>query len=113
MPEWVASELASLSTTKGEPVTSIHGLSPDSQFLQALDQFRSEVPLHSIIGDRWQEGKLTSSDGVVPYASSHLDFAESELIIPAGHGGFSHPEAIAEIARILRLRLQNAGYPSR
>jgi hypothetical protein len=95
-------------------VTSIHGLSPDSQFLQALDQFRPDVPLHSIIGDRWQEDKLTSSDGVVPYASSQLDFAESELVIPAGHGGFSHPEAFAEIVRILKLHpQQNAVYPSR
>jgi hypothetical protein len=32
-----------------------------------------------------------------------LDFAESELIIPTGHGGFANPEALAEIARILKL----------
>jgi hypothetical protein len=88
LPEWIVSELASLSTDNGQLVTSIHGLSPDSQFLQALDQFRPEVPLYSIIGDRGQDSKLNSSDGVVSYASSHLGFAESELIIPAGHGGF-------------------------
>ncbi len=109
LPEWMVSELASLSTDNGQLVTSIHGLSPDSQFLQALDQFRPEVPLHSIICDRGQDSKLSGSDGVVSYASSHLDFAASELVIPAGHGGFSHPEAIAEIARILKLnRLQDS-----
>jgi pimeloyl-ACP methyl ester carboxylesterase len=110
LPEWIVSEVADLSTHDGKLVTSIHGLSPDSQFLQALDQFRPEVPLHSIIGDRGQDG----SDGVVSYASSHLDFAASELIIRAGHGGFSHPEALAEIARILKLnRRQGSVNPSK
>jgi Alpha/beta hydrolase family len=102
LPEWIASELADLSAHDGQRVTSIHGLSPDSQFLQALDRFRPEVPLHSIIGDRGQDDKLNSSDGVVSYLSSHLDFAKSEVMIPTGHGGFSHPQAIAEIARILK-----------
>jgi hypothetical protein len=32
-----------------------------------------------------------------------MNFAESELIIPTGHGGFADPKAIAEIARILKL----------
>jgi hypothetical protein len=114
LPEWIVSELASLSTNNGQLVTSIHGLSPDSQFLQALDQFRPEVPLHSIICDRGQDSKLSGSDGVVSYASSHLDFAASELVIPAGHGGFSHPAAISEIARILKLnRLQDSVDPSK
>jgi pimeloyl-ACP methyl ester carboxylesterase len=114
LPEWIASELADLSPHDGQLVTSIHGLSPDSLFLQALDQFRPEVPLHSIIGDRGQDSKLNSSDGVVSYASSHLDFAASELIIPTGHGGFSHPEAIAEIARTLKLnRLQGSVDPTK
>jgi pimeloyl-ACP methyl ester carboxylesterase len=107
LPEWIVSELASISANGGQLVTSIHGLSPDSQFLQALDRFRPDVPVHSIVGDRGQRSKSSSSDGVVSYSSSHLDFAESELMIPTGHGGFSDPKAVAEIARILKLhRLQ-------
>jgi hypothetical protein len=82
---------------------SIHGLSPNSQFLQALDRFRPDEPVHSIIGDRGRGNKSGSSDGVVPYSSAHLNFAESELLIPTGHGGFAHPKAVAEIARILKL----------
>jgi hypothetical protein len=35
------------------------------------------------------------SDGVVPYWSSHLDTAESELIIPSGHDAHQNPQAIA------------------
>jgi pimeloyl-ACP methyl ester carboxylesterase len=102
LPDWVASELESLSIDGGGLPTSIHGLSPNSQFLQALDRFQPNVPVHSIIGDRGRSNKLNSSDGVVSYSSSHLDFAESELLIPTGHGGFAHPKAIAEIARILK-----------
>ena len=42
----------------------------------------------------------------MPYWSSHLDTASSELIVPTGHGAMNNPLAIAEIQRILRL---NAG----
>jgi pimeloyl-ACP methyl ester carboxylesterase len=104
LPTWIVSELESLSIDSEELPTSIHGLSPSSQFLQALHSYRPGVPVHSIIGDRGHRDKSDSSDGVVSYSSSHLDFADSELIIPAGHGGFTHPEAIAEITRILKLR---------
>ena len=107
LPEWVASELESFSAPGGRLPTGIHGLSPDSQFLQALDRFRPNVPAHSIIGNRGRRDKLNSTDGVVPYSSSHLDFTESELVIPAGHGGFAHPKAIAEIARILKLHRES------
>ena len=102
LPTWIISELESLSIDTEQLPTSIHGLSPDSQFLQALHAYRPGVPVHSIVGDRGRNDKSKSSDGVVSYSSSHLDFAESELVIPAGHGGFTHPAAIAEIARILK-----------
>lgn len=106
LPTWIISELESLSMDREQLPTSIHGLSPNSQFLQALHRYRPNVPVHSIIGDRGHDDKSDSSDGVVSYSSSHLDFAESELVIPAGHGGFTHPEAIAEIARILKAHRQ-------
>ena len=65
------------------------------------------MPSHSIIGNRGRRDKLNSTDGVVPYSSPHLDCAESELVIPAGHGGFAHPKAIDEIARILKLHRES------
>lgn len=107
LPDRVATELESFADVlipggDGRLPTSIHGLSPDSKFLQALDRYRPAVPSHSIIGIRRSRSALNSSDGIVPHSSSHLDFAESEVLIPAGHGGFSHPKAIAEIARILK-----------
>jgi hypothetical protein len=103
LPDWIVSELQSPSVDSRQLPTSIHGLSPDSQFLQALDRFPSGLPVHSIIGDRGRANESSSSDGIVSYSSSHLDFANSELMIPTGHGGFAHPKAIAEIARILKL----------
>jgi hypothetical protein len=60
--------------------------------------------VHSIIGNRGRDGPLSaSSDGVVPYTSSHLTQAESERIVPTGHDAYAHPHAFAEIRRILLL----------
>ena len=59
-------------TRLGRLPTSIHGLSPESKFLRALDRTRPTVPIHSILGDRGRGNGVASSDGVVPYTSSHL-----------------------------------------
>ena len=64
------------------------------------------VPFHSIIGDRGFGGGPRSSDGVVPYSSSHLAGAESEKIVPAGHGVFSNESAVLEIKRILEENIE-------
>ena len=48
---------------------------------------------------------LTPQDGVVPYESSHLDGAESELVIRSDHSTELRAEAIAEVRRILKLHL--------
>jgi hypothetical protein len=63
---------------------------------------KPSVPYHSIIGDRGKGDAPNSSDGVVPYWSSHLNEARSEKIVPSGHGAHENPEGIAELARILR-----------
>jgi pimeloyl-ACP methyl ester carboxylesterase len=88
--------------------TSIQGLSPKSPMLRALDTLPIEAPYHSIIGDRGRHNSPLSSDGVVPYRSSHLEGAQSECIVPGWHGAYAHPQTIAELRRILRLHLRNA-----
>ncbi|MBV9492571.1 MAG: alpha/beta fold hydrolase [Verrucomicrobia bacterium] len=88
--------------------TSIFGLSPKNPLLLALDKLPMEAPHHSIIGDRGRGDTPRSSDGVVPYWSSHLDSARSELIVPANHGAMNHPKAVAEIRRILLEQLRQA-----
>ena len=61
----------------------------------------ARVPYHSIIGDRGKGDTPNSSDGVVPYASSHLEGAESEVIVPSGHSAHRDPAAVKEMQRIL------------
>ena len=85
--------------------TSIQGLSPNSPLLRALAQLPIQVPHHSIIGDRGRGNTPNSSDGVVPYWSSHLASAESEKIVPTGHEAMADPGAVEEIRRILLLNL--------
>ncbi|NQW99253.1 alpha/beta fold hydrolase, partial [bacterium] len=79
---------------KGRPMTSIAGLSPGNPLFEALEATPIEVPHHSIIGDRGRGDTPNSSDGVVPYSSSHLASAESELIVPGPHGSYGKPETI-------------------
>lgn len=81
--------------------TSIHGLSPDSRFLRALDATRPAVPTHTILGDRGRGDGWAGSDGVVPYSSAHLPAAESEVVVPTGHGGLAHPDSVKELLRII------------
>lgn len=60
------------------------------------------VVFHSIIGSLRPEGGIgQATDGVVPYNSSHLEEAASELIVRSDHGVQKAPEAIQEVRRIL------------
>jgi hypothetical protein len=60
------------------------------------------VPFHSIMGNNcsWIP-KERSTDGFVPYSSSHLDGAASELIIHSAHDEPHRLAAITEVRRIL------------
>ncbi len=87
-------------------LTSIQTLSPKHPVLPVLNALPVApwVTTHSIIGNRGRPGLLeTSSDGVVPYSSSHWPSAVSEKIVPAGHSAARNPEAIKEMKRILIL----------
>ena len=85
--------------------TSISGLSPKSPVLKAMDKLPLDVPYHSIIGNRGLDTQplSQSSDGIVPYWSSHLEGAESEVIVPTGHDAFKSPASVNEVLRILKL----------
>jgi pimeloyl-ACP methyl ester carboxylesterase len=83
---------------------SVDTLEPNDRFVQAVDKLplKRGIPYHSIIGDRGRGNTPNSSDGVVPYWSSHLDGAQSELIVDSGHDAQTNPEAIKEVERILK-----------
>lgn len=77
-------------------VTSVAALTPNQRSMGIFDR----LPLipgtagHVITGSR---------DLFVAPSSSSLPGAESSLEVPAGHGSYHHPAAIAEIRRILAL----------
>jgi hypothetical protein len=93
---------------------SIDFLKPTNRFVTTFAEIpvTRGIPYHSIIGDRGRGGNLdhrrpVSTDGIVPYWSSHLEGAESELIIPSHHWSNQHPQGIAEVGRILKEHLKN------
>lgn len=87
---------------------SVDTLAPNNDFVLALKNvpIRNDVPCHSIIGDRGRGDSPNSSDGIVPYWSSHRNDVVSEKIVPSNHGAQRHPETIDEVRRILLLHLQ-------
>jgi pimeloyl-ACP methyl ester carboxylesterase len=83
---------------------SIDTLSPNDAFVKIMNRLplAKGVPYHSIIGDRGRGNTPNSSDGVVPYWSSHVGGAKSEKIVPSAHGANQDPHGIAEVIRILK-----------
>lgn len=66
------------------------------------------VTYHSIVGcAKPAPSARECTDGFVPYSSSHLDGAASELIVRSGHSVQKTPEAILELRRILHLHLED------
>lgn len=111
-----ALRLAKPSDVTGNPITrmpnSVDALDPENRFLLTINALplAPGIPYHSIIGDRGKGGNLNhvkpvSTDGIVPYWSSHLDGAQSELIVPSDHWSNQNPQAIAEVNRILKQHL--------
>lgn len=89
--------------------TGIDGLSPKNPLLPLSASMPVAVPFHSIIGNEAKAGVAGGTDGIVPYWSSHLDGAQSELIVKSGHGAHEHPLAIREVRRIMQEHMQKQG----
>ena len=88
---------------------SVDTLAPDNRFVKAINTIpiKAGIPHHVISGDRGKGGnkdktKPVMSDGIVPYWSSHMDGAVSELVVPSDHSAHQNPQAIAEVKRILK-----------
>jgi pimeloyl-ACP methyl ester carboxylesterase len=100
-------ELVRLTGNAKRLPTSVSGLAPTNPALKVVNSANSTAPYHSIIGDRGKGDSPNSTDGVVPYWSSHLDGAKSERIVPGPHGSCELPQTIAELDRILVLHLKD------
>ena len=88
---------------------SVDTLAPNNRFVVAINKLplAPGIPYHTIMGDRGKGGnenrtKPVRSDGVVPYWSSHMEGAVSELVVPSNHSAHQNAQAIAEVDRILR-----------
>jgi pimeloyl-ACP methyl ester carboxylesterase len=86
---------------------SVDTLEPNDRFVEAVNKLpiAPGIPYHSIMGDRGRGDTPNSSDGVVPYWSSHLQGAQSELIVNSDHGAQYNQQAIREVERILKENL--------
>lgn len=76
--------------------SSVDTLEPNDRFLRSLNKIpiAPDIPYHSIMGDHGRGDTPNSSDGIVPYWSSHLAGAQSELVVHSGHMAQRNPDAI-------------------
>jgi hypothetical protein len=83
---------------------SVDTLSPESRFVKVINTIPMTpgVPYDTIIGDRGRGDSPNSSDGIVPYWSSHMEGAASEQIAPSDHAAHQNPEAIADVLALLK-----------
>jgi pimeloyl-ACP methyl ester carboxylesterase len=92
--------------------SSVDQLAWEHPMLMAMNNLglNPAIKVHSIIADLNDPPSPGGSDGVVSYASSHLDKASSELIVRGGHLCLANPAVISECERILA---ENLAVPGR
>lgn len=83
--------------------TSVNQLSPTSYSIRGLQGLTIRgVPTHSVIGDQGEgEPRAETSDGVVPYWSSHFSWG-GETMVPASHSVQDAPETAECLKKLLR-----------
>lgn len=94
------------------PPTSVVDLRSHSPVVKTIANlpFSKPLTIHSIVGKVGDGPLETSNDKMVPYWSSHLADAVSEVVAPCKHGDIAHhPVAVEEMRRILHLHLAERG----
>lgn len=91
--------------------SNIDTLGLNNPYLTAVDRLPPApgVAAHTIVGKVGPGPLETSSDGVVPYSSSHIDWAASEYVVPTNHFCQDHERTVEELRRILRQHLRSLG----
>ncbi len=82
-------------------------MSPRHHFIRALQEIpvAPSVTVNSIIAVEGDGPVAEGDDGVVQYASAHIEPVESELVVKSSHSVQGNPHAIEEVRRILRLHV--------
>jgi hypothetical protein len=85
--------------------SAVDNMSPRHRFIRALQEIpvAPSIKAHSIIAVAGDGPVEEGNDGVVEYASAHIEPVESELVVQSGHSVQGNPHAIEEVRRILRL----------
>jgi len=88
---------------RGEYPTAVDELASGHPLLTALCDLGIDrsVRSHSIIADLHDPPGPGASDGLVPYSSSHLESADSEVLFHGHHICLASPAVIREVRRIL------------
>jgi pimeloyl-ACP methyl ester carboxylesterase len=83
--------------------SSIDNMTPGHPFIVTLREtpLDARVSAHSIIAVRGGGPLMSQHDGVVRYESAHVEGVASEKVVVSSHSVQGHPEAIAEVRRIL------------
>ena len=85
--------------------SAVDNMSPRHHFIRALQEIpvAPTITAHSIIAVQGEGPIQQGNDGVVAYASAHIDGVESEFVVqPSGHSTLGNPRTIEEVRRILR-----------
>ncbi|MEE9608198.1 MAG: alpha/beta fold hydrolase [Myxococcota bacterium] len=83
--------------------SSVENMTPGNPFLVALEELPIEdgVTAHSIIAVRAEGPPFNQHDGVVAFESAQIEGVASERVVISSHSVQGHPDAIAEVRRIL------------
>jgi pimeloyl-ACP methyl ester carboxylesterase len=98
-----ANKDALVLASSGQLPTSIDSMNPTRPFIRALASIpiSPDVAAHSIIAVEKEGPPDRENDGVVAYASAHIDGVESEYVVHSGHSCQGNPSTIEEVRRIL------------
>jgi pimeloyl-ACP methyl ester carboxylesterase len=90
--------------------SSVRLLKMHSPLLQTVNElpYAPNVARHSIIASVAPVPVDMSTDGVVPYESSHLENVNSEKVVTGSHACLDQADTIEEIRRILLLHIEEA-----
>jgi hypothetical protein len=88
--------------------SAVDNMSPRHPFIRALQEIpvAPAITVNSIIAVEGDGPVEQGNDGVVTYASAHIEPVESELVVKSGHSVQGDPHAIEEVRRILRKHVE-------
>jgi hypothetical protein len=103
----LAADLARNADASVSPTvpTAVDNMSPRSPFIHGIQGIpvAASVKVHSIIAVEGDGPVEQGDDGVVKYASAHIEPVESELVVKSSHSTQGNPHTIEEVRRILRV----------